>query len=76
MDAATLLALSKFDAGAGIRDKVMPGEYEIDSLIRIAGVMKVGNDHEAKQPNKLPLLKMVAVLLSMVNNVTIEEYRR
>jgi hypothetical protein len=66
------LALSKFDAGAKIRDKVEPGEYEIDSLVRVAGRMKVGNDHTAKQPNKIPALKMVAVLLSMVNGVTVE----
>jgi hypothetical protein len=71
MDAATRLALTKFkDENA--RDEVEPGNYAIDSLVRIHGGMTVGKDHEAKQANKIPWIQAFAVALSMLNGVSAE----
>lgn len=36
-----------------VRDKVQPGEYEVDALVHIEAVMTVKEDYAASQVNKL-----------------------
>lgn len=72
MDAADLLAVSKFTKAKAVRDDVEPGDYEIDVLVRLHGSIRVGEDHEAEVTAEIPWQRVAAVLFDKLNGVTIE----
>ena len=76
MDNEILLALEKFKAGSKVRETVKAGQYDIDAIVRIVGTMKVGNDHPAKISAAVPWQRLVGVLFSKVNGVTMESVVR
>lgn len=72
MDAADLLAVSKFNQAKAVRDDVDAGDYEIDVLVRLHGSIRVGEDHEAEVTAAIPWQRIAAVLFDKLNGVTIE----
>jgi len=54
------------------RDLLSAGEYEIDCLVHIQGIMKVGEDFEKRQTNKIDWIGLTALALSKLNGVTVE----
>ena len=61
------LALAKFSA-KGERENVAPGDYSVDTTVRIVGTVKVGEDYEQRIVGKLPLAKLVMKLASQVSS--------
>ena len=48
------LALGKFKSQEPTRDMIVPGFYEIDSILSVQGTIKVGEDYEQRISPKLP----------------------
>lgn len=71
-----LLALSKLTADAQTRAAVAPGEYEGTVDVSVDYKLKVGEDYEQAQVQNVPWQKVVMVLLSKVNDTTLEAVLR
>ena len=56
------------------RDSITPGEYQIDEILmfHVKGNVKVGEDFEAKVPNKIDTWKLLAVAFNKLNGVTLD----
>jgi len=70
------LALSTLKVSKDARNKVLPGEYDIDTVVHIAGTLKVGADVPTHQVNTVPWQKLAEVLFCKLNGVTIESVLR
>lgn len=57
---------------ASVRASVEPGEYYLDTVVRIRGKLTVAPDHERPVPAAVPWQRLCEVLLSKVNGVTLE----
>lgn len=55
-----------------IRASVEPGEYDLDTVVRIRGKLVVAPDTKAKTPTAVPWQKVAALLFSKLNGVTVE----
>lgn len=71
-DVAVRLALAKVEVSDQERAGVKPGEYPVDCWVKIQGILKVGEDTEAKQVNKIDWTGLFALALSKLNGVTAE----
>lgn len=67
-----LLSLKKVKFPKVPRDEVEPGEYEVDFLVRVQGSIRVGEDYEARQPQKANPWKLLRVALSKLNSATVD----
>jgi hypothetical protein len=54
------------------RDEIAVGVYDVNTLVRISGQVKVGEDYPKPQVNKIDWIGLVAVALSKLNGVTVE----
>lgn len=57
------------------RDGVEPGKYEVNSLVRISGEVRVGEDYEAKKTAAMPQKKMLLAALKL-NGVSVKKFMR
>lgn len=74
MDNVLQLALAKaFDEP---KNRPTPGEYRVDTLVRIVGTVKVGEDYEQTVTASIPWQRLFEVALSKLNGVTIESIVR
>lgn len=53
-----------------IRERVDPGKYVIDGLVRLKGTLSVGEDTTATNPQKLCLLTALTLAFSKLNATT------
>ena len=76
LSAEETLAVSKV-IKKGAMDKarlnVSVGEHEVNCLVRVQGVITVGEDYEKAQVNTIDWTGLVAVALSKLNGVTVEK---
>lgn len=61
---AVMLCLTKIK-NEDVRDRVNPGEYDIDTTVRIRGTLKVQNDYERKTIMSLPHTEVLALALHL-----------
>jgi len=74
MNELTKVAIAKVikeKALKAARASIESGEYRIDSTVSIKGTIRVGEDSEAIQANKVPWEALVSVLASKVNDETL-----
>lgn len=64
MDNVVRLAISKVKDD-GVRDAVAPGEYNIDTTVRIRGNLVVGEDYERATSAVLPHTEVLALALHL-----------
>ena len=64
------LLVSGLAHAKGHRDAVVPGIYTIEEVIRLRGTIKIGEDSEARQVNKIDPWTILCVALGKVNNET------
>lgn len=64
MDNVVRLAISKVKDD-GVRDAVVPGEYNIDTTVRIRGNLVVGEDYERATSAVLPHTEVLALALHL-----------
>ncbi len=69
-------ALASLKIAPKSRSKVEPGKHEVDFTVHVIGKVTVLEDHEARITASVPWQKMVAVLLSKLNGVTVESIVR
>ena len=50
--------------------KVQSGQYHIDEIIRVVGMLKVGEPHDAKVANTIPWQQLCCLLLGKLNAAT------
>jgi hypothetical protein len=62
-----MLALEKLNTKAN-RDNIRPGVYPIDFTVRVSGLLTVGEDSLRTPTCEIPVLKVIAVALSMVDS--------
>jgi hypothetical protein len=55
------------------RTKVKPGDYTVDSIVRVVGTLHVQADHDAKQVNKINPYALLLVAMGKLNGVTIDK---
>lgn len=72
LDPIVGLVFEKGEQLGKFRDLVAPGEYEVDTTVRIRGKVTVAEDTEKRVPLAVPWQKVCAVLLSKLNGVTVE----
>ena len=58
--------------GKEARNLLSVGTHPVNCLVRIEGTIKVGEDFEKKQTNKLDWIGLCALALSKLNGVTVE----
>ena len=67
------LAIEKsVDVSVDERNSIRAGDYPVDAWFHIQGIVKVCEDNEAKQPNKVDWTGLFALALSKLNGVTCE----
>ena len=62
-----LLALSKIKDEYEAWDRILPGSYDIDSIVSIQGTMNVGEDYEQRISPKLPWRSLFFAALSRMD---------
>jgi hypothetical protein len=62
----------KTASGKEARNLLSVGTHPVDCLVRVKGTIKVGEDFEKKQTNKLDWIGLCALALSKLNGVTVE----
>lgn len=67
---AEILALSKIAGTPANRKLVDPGTHLIDVVAQVRGELKVGEDHDTRQPNAIPWQRIATRLLGKVNAST------
>lgn len=75
MNSVTKLAILKSiteSAAEEARDLVSPGEYDVDELIRVHGVITVNKDHEQPNPQRLCPWTLLLVALNHLNGATVD----
>ena len=55
-----------------VRKDVLPGTYEIDALVRVTATMKVGEDYEAANAQKLCPWTLFKLAASKLNKETLD----
>ena len=73
------LAISKAPAGPALtqaREKLDPGEYQVDATVRVTGVVRVGEDYTQRITANANPWGLLAVALSKLNSVTVESLVR
>jgi len=76
LTAVEVLAVSKAIKKGAIdtaRGNVSTGSHEVNCLVRVQGSIKVGEDYDKPQVNKIDWTGLVAVALSKLNGVTVEK---
>lgn len=74
MDNVLQLALAKaFDEPA---NRPAPGEYHVDTLVRIIGSVRIGEDYQQAVTASIPWQRLFEVALSKLNNATLESIVR
>lgn len=68
---AILKSITEKDAEEA-RDLVSPGEYDVDELVRVHGVVSVNKDHEQSNPQRLCPWTLLLVALNRLNGVTVD----
>jgi len=63
------LALGKFKSQEPTRSLVVPGFYEIDSILSVQGTVQVGEDYEQRISPKLPWRDLFFAAISRIPNV-------
>lgn len=58
------------------RENIEAGEYDVEFIAKIAGKLKVGEDYEQRIVAKANPWALVAILMSKVNNVTLQSVVR
>jgi len=75
LSAVETIALSTVVASkvkSAARNEIGPGIHEVNTLVRINGQIKVGEDYPKPQVNKIDWIGLLAVALSKLNGVTVE----
>jgi hypothetical protein len=75
MQAIEAVALNKFKLN-GERDRVLPGKYDIDAIIRVNGTVRIGEDYDQRVVAKADPWSLLAVALNKLNNVTLDSIVR
>jgi hypothetical protein len=79
INALIKIALAKGIKASDVKDasnELGAGEHHIDTLVRVKGTLKKGDDYEQVQHMKVDQWGMIAVLLSKLNGVTVESVVR
>jgi len=76
MNPVEQIALAKYVADKGTREKVSPGRYKGHLHVDTEYDIRVGEDYDQQIVGKVPWMKIAAVLLSKVNDATIESVLR
>jgi len=74
-NAIEITAISKMIKKAVLdssRDLLSVGIHPVNCLVRIDGTIKVGEDFEKRQTNKIDWIGLTALALSKLNGVTVE----
>ena len=66
----------KSAAASKSSSKLVAGEYKVDMLVRITGMLKKGEAFEKVQPNTIKTWLLMAVLASKVNKETFDAVLR
>jgi hypothetical protein len=62
-EAANSIALSKLAAAAGARGVLTPGQYAVDTTVRVTGTVKVGADYDTAPTVSIPLKETLALFI-------------
>lgn len=61
--AAESIALSKLAAKTGARELLTPGVYNVSTLVKVEGTIKVGEDYEATPTVSIPIKETMALFI-------------
>ena len=58
------LALEKWKAEKGIRERIAPGNHEVDAVVHVHGTVKVGKDYTTVPTVSVPLKETLALFVA------------
>lgn len=63
-DAANSVALSKINADVNARETLLPGTYNVDTMVHVKGTIKVGEDYLTRPTVSIPLKETLALFIA------------